>query len=90
MQYYKGFLLKKNQTLRVFSRTRAKALEISVGYSVQEPSTISQVLLGLAVLGREVNHIGIVGKKEKEKWEETQIFGSFLQDLGCTTFKQAT
>ena len=33
--------------------------------------------------------LGELGRKEKEKWEETGIFGSFLQDLGCAVFKQA-
>lgn len=37
LQCYKGFLLRKSQTLRVFSRTRTKDFEVSVYYSMQEP-----------------------------------------------------
>lgn len=37
LQCYKGFLLRKNQTLWVVSRTRTKAFGMSVYYSTQEP-----------------------------------------------------
>lgn len=67
LQCYKGFLLNKNQTLRVFSRTRTEAFEMSVGYSMQEPKSISWMLLGLAILRREVNQrVGSWERKRKK------------------------